>query len=79
MRIAANGQRVMDRPFDHSLVTVAAVREWLVLTLVGAHLIAIRLERIGLLREITSHARNRRFRFDPHLRLFEEPEEVDYA
>jgi hypothetical protein len=28
------------------------------------------------LREITGYARNRRFRFDPYLRLFEEPEET---
>lgn len=27
---------------------------------------------IGLLREITGYARNRRFRFEPYLRLFEE-------
>jgi hypothetical protein len=26
-------------------------------------------------REITGYARNRRFRFDPYLKLFEEPEE----
>jgi hypothetical protein len=31
---------------------------------------------VGLLREITGYRRNRRFRFDPYLRLFEEPEEA---
>ena len=31
---------------------------------------------IGLLREITGYARNRSFRFDQYLRLFEEPAEV---
>lgn len=30
------------------------------------------LENIGLLREITGYARNRRFRFEPYLQLFEE-------
>ena len=30
----------------------------------------------AILREITGYARNRRFRFDPYLRLFEEPGEV---
>jgi hypothetical protein len=34
-----------------------------------------RLVEAGVLREITGYARNRRFRFDPYLRLFEEPEE----
>jgi hypothetical protein len=34
-----------------------------------------RLVDLGVLREITGYARNRRFRFEPYLRLFEEPEE----
>lgn len=71
-RAAANGQRVMDRLFDHPIVTVATVREWLSLTPAGANQIVNRLEGIGLLREITGYARNRRFRFEPYLRLFEE-------
>lgn len=71
-RAAANGQRVMDRLFDHPIVTVAAVREWLGITPAGANQIVARLEGIGLLREITGYARNRRFRFEPYLRLFEE-------
>lgn len=71
-RAAANGQRVMDRLFDHPIVTVANVREWLGLTPAGASQIVARLEGIGLLREITGYARNRRFRFEPYLRLFEE-------
>lgn len=71
-RAAANGQRVMDRLFDHPIVSVATVREWLSLTPAGAHQIVNRLEDIGLLREITGYTRNRRFRFEPYLRLFEE-------
>jgi Fic family protein len=71
-RAAANGQRVMDRLFDHPIVSVATVREWLGLTPAGANQIVVRLEAIGLLREITGYARNRRFRFEPYLRLFEE-------
>jgi hypothetical protein len=31
---------------------------------------------VGVLREITGYARNRRFRFEPYLRLFEESEET---
>jgi hypothetical protein len=31
---------------------------------------------IGLLTEITGYARNRRFRFDPYLRLFEDGGEM---
>ncbi len=71
-RAAANGQRVMDRLFDHPIVNVATVRQWLGTTPAGANQIVARLEGIGLLREITGYARNRRFRFEPYLRLFEE-------
>lgn len=72
-RAAANGQRVMDQLFDHPIVTVTKVREWLGVTPAGANQLVNRLENLGLLREITGYARNRRFRFDPYLRLFEEP------
>ncbi len=75
-RAAANGHRVMDRLFDHPIVTVATVRDWLGITPAGANQIVARLERVGLLREITGYARNRRFRFEPYLKLFEEPEEA---
>ena len=61
----------MDWLFDHPIVTVATVREWLGLTPAGANQIVNRLKAIGLLCEITGYARNQRFRFEPHLKLFE--------
>jgi hypothetical protein len=54
---------------------VATVRDWLGITPVGANQIVSRLEAVGLLREITGYARNRRFRFEPYLKLFEEEQE----
>jgi Fic family protein len=75
-RAAANGHRIMDRLFHHPIVTVARVRQWLDVTPAGANKLVARLERLGLLREITGYARNRRFRFEPYLKLFEEPEEA---
>ncbi len=75
-RAAGNGHRVMDKLFDHPIVTVATVRTWLDVTPAGANNLVNRLVDAGLLREITGYARNRRFRFDPYVRLFEEPEEV---
>lgn len=41
----------------------------------GANNLVARLVDAGVLREITGFARNRRFRFEPYLRLFEEPGE----
>ncbi|HAJ34693.1 MAG TPA: cell filamentation protein Fic, partial [Chloroflexi bacterium] len=75
-RAAANGQRVMDRLFDHPIVTVATVREWLNITTPAANNLVRRLVDIGLLREITGYARNRRFRFEPYLHLFEDQREM---
>jgi Fic family protein len=71
-RAAANGHRIMDRLFDHPIVTVATVRGWLGITAAGANNLVNRLAEAGVLREITGYARNRRFRFDPYLTLFEE-------
>lgn len=70
-RAAANGQRIMNRLFDHPIITVAMVRSWLGITPAGANNLVRRLVDVGMLREITGYARNRRFRFDPYLRLFE--------
>jgi len=75
-RAAANGHRIMEKLFDHPIVTVARVRQWLDVTPAGANNLVNRLVEIGVLREITGYARNRRFRFDPYLRLFEEPRET---
>ncbi len=75
-RAAGSGHRIMDRLFDHPIVTVARVRQWLGVTPAGANNLVRRLVEIGLLRETTGYARNRRFRFEPYVKLFEEPEEA---
>jgi hypothetical protein len=67
----------MERLFNHPIVTVSTVREWLDVTPAGANQLVNRLVDIGLLGEITGYARNRRFRFEPYLQLFEEPEEKE--
>ncbi len=72
-RAAGNGHRVMDRLFEHPIVSVGTVHDWLGMTPAGANTLVGRLVRAGLLTEITGQARNRRFRFDPYLRLFEGP------
>jgi Fic family protein len=74
-RAAGNGHRILEKLFDHPIVTVGTVRKWLKVTPAGANQLVNRLVDLGAVREITGYARNRRFRFDPYLRLFEEPEE----
>ena len=75
-RGAGSAHRVMEKLFDQPIVAVATVREWLDITPAGANSVVNRLVEIGLLTEITGYARNRRFRFDPYLRLFEDGAEM---
>ncbi|MBM3795886.1 MAG: Fic family protein [Acidobacteria bacterium] len=72
-RAARNGHRVMDKLFDHPIVAVSNVREWLGCTSAGANSLVQKLAALGLLREFTGYSRNRRFQFVPYLSLFEEP------
>lgn len=74
-RAAGNGHRMLERLFDQPIVSVADVRDWLQVTQAGANNLVARLERLGILREFTGYARNRRFRFEPYLRLFEDAPE----
>src|SRR3990172_7731534 len=69
-------ERITEKLFNHPIITVARVRQWLDITPAGANNLVNRLVDVGLLREITGYARNRRFRFDPYLRLFEDQEEA---
>lgn len=69
-RAAGNGHRVMDQLFEHPIVTVATVRDWLGVTPAAANTLVSRLVDVGVLREITGYARNRKFRFEPYLQLF---------
>ena len=71
-RAAGNGHRIMDNLFERPIVNVATVRDWLGCTNAAANNLVRRLTDLGLLRETTGYARNRRFRFDPYLRLFED-------
>ena len=75
-RGAGSAHRVMEKLFDQPIVAVATVREWLDITPAGANSVVNRLVEIGLLSEITGYTRNRRFRFDPYLKLFEDGAEM---
>lgn len=71
-RAAANGHRVLERLYQMPIVTVKDVQSLLGTTFAGANQIVGRLEGFGLLREMTGQKRNRQFRYDAYVRLFEE-------
>jgi len=73
-RAAGNGHRTLEHLFAHPIVSVNQVRALTGTTYPAANQLVERLTAIGIIAEVTGHARNRRFRYDPYVRLFaEEP------
>jgi Fic family protein len=71
-RAAGNGHKLLDSLFDRPIVGVAEVREIIGTTYQAANSLVARLTKLGILHEITGYARNRRFRYEPYVRLFTE-------
>jgi Fic family protein len=57
-RAAGNGHRVMERLFDHPIVTVALVREWLGVTPAGANNLVNRLAGLTFRTSLDAFGRN---------------------
>ena len=78
-RAAGNGHRTLEHLFAHPIVSVHEVRALTGTTYPAANQLVERLTAIGILAEVTGHARNRRFRYDPYVRLFAEdpPDEAN--
>jgi len=73
---AGNGHRVLDRLFERPITSVKEVTALTGTTYTAANQLVERLVQAGILAEITGQARNRRFRYDAYVRLFDEaPEE----
>ena len=71
-RAAANGHRVLESLFDRPIVSVSDVQETNDTGYAAANNLVVRLVQIGVLDEVTGHARNRRFVYQPYVRLFSE-------
>jgi Fic family protein len=69
-RAAGNGHRVLEHLFEHPIISVGEVQQWIGTTYQAANQLVERLVGIGVLAEFTGQARNRRFRYDPYIRLF---------
>lgn len=69
-RAAGNGLRVLEHLFLQPVVSTKDVEALLGTTFQGANQIVNRLAELGVLREVTGQARNRRFRYEPYVRLF---------
>lgn len=69
-RAAGNGHKVLESLFDRPIVSVHDVRAVIGTGYAPANTLVARLEAIGILQEMTGHARNRRFRYAPYIALF---------
>jgi Fic family protein len=66
--------RLLDRLFEQPVTTIRLVERYLECSYVTAGKIVERFEQLGLLREVTGQRRNRRYRYEPYLALFEQTE-----
>lgn len=69
-RAAGNGHRVLESLYRRPIVSVAQVQSLTGTSFAAANQLVARLTDLGILREITGYARNRRFRYDAYIRLF---------
>lgn len=75
----ANGLKLLSALFQRPLVNVNYVVDVADVTFPTANRLVARFEELGLLREVTGQRRGRRFRYEPYLRLFDEPAVSDGA
>lgn len=71
-RAAGNGHRVLQHLYVRPILSAKEVQDLLGTTFAGANQIVKRLAELGILVEITGHARHRRFRYEPYVRLFDD-------
>ena len=69
-RVAGNGHKVLESLFDRPIMSVTDARALTGTTYVAANNLVGRLVSLGVLTEMTGYARNRRFRYEPYVRLF---------
>jgi Fic family protein len=72
---AGNGHRTLEHLFAHPIVSVNEIRELNGTTFPAANDLVGRMVNVGILKEVTGQSRNRRFRYDPYIRLF--ADEID--
>jgi Fic family protein len=69
-RAAGNGHTVLQHLYEHPIVSAKEVQALLGTSFAGANQIVSRLVSAGILHEFTGNARNRRFRYEPYIQLF---------
>jgi Fic family protein len=68
---AGNGVKLLEHLFRQPIVSVTEVERLLGVSYVAANTLVARVVGLGILQEITGNSRNRRFRYEPYVQLFE--------
>jgi Fic family protein len=76
-RSAGNGHVVLEHLYQRPILSVNDVRELIGTTYPAANELVGRMEKLGILEEMTGQSRNRRFRYAPYIRLFNADELED--
>jgi Fic family protein len=74
-----NGLLLLSELFRRPLINVSVAARVLGVTFPTANRLIGRFEELGLVLEVTGQRRSRLFRYDPYLRLFDEPEDTAEA
>ena len=73
-RVAAGALRVLESLYKRPIVSVQEVQQLTDTSYTAANDLVGRFESHGILREVTGHSRNRRFRYDAYVHLFDADE-----
>lgn len=74
-RTAGNGHRILERLYLQPIMSVSDIQKIVSTSYQAANDLVTRLVSIGILSEMTRQKRNRRFRYDAYIALFDEPRE----
>ena len=74
---AENADKLITHLYQNPIISVAAAADVLNITPQSANTLVGELERLGILKEITGFERNRLFRFEDYVKLFEIAKEED--
>ncbi|MBN1781949.1 Fic family protein [bacterium] len=68
----ANAQHVLETMYERPILSVKDIMEITGTTYPAANKLAFRMEKLGLIIEMTGHVRNRKFLYGPYVRLFDD-------
>ncbi|MGE0824198.1 MAG: Fic family protein [Candidatus Binatia bacterium] len=73
-RAAGNGHRVLEHLYEHPILSVSEVQDLIGTTYPAANDLVARMVNIGIVREFTGQARNRKFIYKDYIQLFHDDE-----